>query len=67
MIERIREAKQQSTRLDFKEFLLSGPGLGKLKMRRSRERVRAIDFDSLGKTRPAGIAIASPPHSSWRR
>jgi len=38
------EFRRLNVRPDFKQFLLSGPDLSKLRIRRSRERVRVIDL-----------------------
>ena len=38
------EFRRLNVRPDFKQFLLSGPDLSKLRIRRSRERARVIDL-----------------------
>jgi len=38
------EFRRLNVRPDFKQFLLLGPDLSKLRIRRSRERARVIDF-----------------------
>lgn len=40
----VNEFRRLSVKPDFKQFLLSGPDLSKLRIRRSRERARVIDL-----------------------